>query len=245
VLVADVCQHLIRLSGEVRHPLNPHQPAPMLQYANDTLILLSIDIHVVQRLKSLLDDFSRTTGLHINFSNSTIVLMNVAKSALPLMLVSLGCHREGFPQTYLGLPLLNVKLNLFAFAPLISKADRYIASSQASLLNHMGHVVLMNSVLDTLPIYAMSALQLPVGVLELIDALHRAFLWVEDKNTSGVKCLVAWHICYQPKSHGGLGLGTSVSRIGACSSTFFTNSTWQRLCPRLGGLGHMQTMSPG
>jgi hypothetical protein len=46
----------------------------------------------------------------------------------------LGCRQESFPQTYLGLPLSVSKLPVSAFAPYISKADRYLASWQASLL---------------------------------------------------------------------------------------------------------------
>jgi hypothetical protein len=77
-----------------------------------------------------------------------LVPMNVEESALPQILLNLGCQREGFLQTYLGLPLSNIKLNLAAFAPLIRKADCYFVGWQASLLNHVGHVVLVNSVLD-------------------------------------------------------------------------------------------------
>jgi hypothetical protein len=38
----------------------------------------------------------------------------------------LGCREGLFPQTYLGLPLSNVKLPLSTFAPLIAKVDRYL-----------------------------------------------------------------------------------------------------------------------
>lgn len=41
-------------------------------------------------------------------------------------ITALGCRREGFPQTYLGLPLSNTKLRLSAFAPNIAKCDRYL-----------------------------------------------------------------------------------------------------------------------
>jgi hypothetical protein len=63
------------------------------------------------------------------------------------------------------------KLNLSAFAPLISAADRYLAGWQAALLNNpMGRGVLVNAVLDALPTYTMAALLLPQGVIESLDA---------------------------------------------------------------------------
>ena len=51
------------------------------------------------------------------------------------------------------MPLSNVKLNLSAFAPLIDRADRYLGGWQAALVNNMGHVVLVNAILDSALIY--------------------------------------------------------------------------------------------
>jgi hypothetical protein len=53
---------------------------------------------------------------------------------------------------------------------LISKVNRYPVGWKASLLNSMGHSVLVNSMLDALPTYAMLALQLPQGAIGSIDA---------------------------------------------------------------------------
>jgi hypothetical protein len=76
----------------------------------------------------------------------------------------LGCQVGSFPQTYLGLPLSDTKLRLSAFAPLISKSDRYPEGWQETVLNPMGRAVLVNVVLDSQLIYAMSVLQLPQGL---------------------------------------------------------------------------------
>jgi hypothetical protein len=121
--------------------------------------------------------------------------MHVDEATLPSMLQILGCQRKGFPQTYLSLPLSNVKLNISAFAPLVEKVDRYLSGWQASLLNPMGRAVLVNVVLDALPTYAMSALQLPQGIVDSIDAHRCAFLWSGTDRTSGALCLVAWESC--------------------------------------------------
>jgi hypothetical protein len=49
---------------------------------------------------------------------------------------------------------------------LISKVNHYLVGWKASLLNPMGHGVLVNSMLDALPTYAMSKLQLPQGAID-------------------------------------------------------------------------------
>lgn len=70
----------------------------------------------------------------------------------------------------------------------------------------MGRCVLVNSVLDALPTYIMSAMELSVGIVNSLDTRRRAFLWVGEDKTSGSLCMVAWERCCQPKEQGGLGL---------------------------------------
>jgi hypothetical protein len=74
---------------------------------------------------------------------------------------ALNCRVEGFPQTYLGLPLSAEKLRLAAFNPLIAKVDKYLSGWRALLLSIGGRLVLLNAVLDALPTFAMGALELP------------------------------------------------------------------------------------
>jgi hypothetical protein len=52
-------------------------------------------------------------------------------------------------------------------------------------------VVLLNSVLDALMIYAMGAMLLPPALLTIVEGLRRDFLWNVTEWPSGVKCLVA------------------------------------------------------
>ena len=122
--------------------------------------------------------------------------------------LTLGCSRQGFSQSYLGLPLSINKLSLSAFTPYIQKADRYLSSWQGNLLNKMGRTVLVNSVLDSQLVYLMSSLQLPPSVVHQVDRRRRAFLWSADKNGSCTPsaCLVAWENCCYPKESGGLGV---------------------------------------
>jgi hypothetical protein len=116
---------------------------------------------------------------------------------------ALGCRIEGFPKTYLGLPLSANKLVLADFAPLIAMIDHYLSGWSAILLSAGGRVVLLNAVLDALPIFAMSALELPLALLRTIEGLRRAFLWNVKGRPSGARCLVAWTEVCRPKLEGG------------------------------------------
>lgn len=135
LLVAETLQKLIRACADVLiHPVEQSGPCAVLQYADDTLILLKGDVQGVSVLKSVLDQFAAFSGLCSNFSKSTAVPIHMEDEAVQQCVQILGCRQESFPQTYLGLPLSVSKLPVSAFAPYISKADRYLASWQASLL---------------------------------------------------------------------------------------------------------------
>lgn len=100
----------------------------MLQYADDTLIVFKGDLHGVAVLKTILDRFASMTGLHINYAKSAVVSIHMSEQSVQAYVQTLGCRREGFPQTYLGLPLSTHKLSISAYTPYIHKTDRYLAS---------------------------------------------------------------------------------------------------------------------
>ncbi|XP_020150844.1 uncharacterized protein [Aegilops tauschii subsp. strangulata] len=79
IIIVDVLQRLVRRAsaeGRVTHPIDPSLPCPVLQYADDTLILCHADIPSVTHLKSLLDAFALATGLAINFHKSGFIPMH-------------------------------------------------------------------------------------------------------------------------------------------------------------------------
>jgi hypothetical protein len=123
IIVADVLQRLIRnawASGTIAHPLSPDTPCPVLQCADDTLILCKASTEVAACLKQVLDDFALATGLIINFHKSCFIPMDVGSGDAASMATFLGCPISSFPQPYLGLPLSPTKLPASAFAPLSS-----------------------------------------------------------------------------------------------------------------------------
>jgi hypothetical protein len=70
----------------------------------------------------------------------------------------------------------------------------------------MGRVVLADSVLGNLLIYAMCVTELPKEALDRLDAKRRAFLWTGSDKVRGARCLVVWdHVCMS-REDGGLGL---------------------------------------
>ena len=206
LLVADTLQALIKSATEIKHPIDDEAPGVVLQYADDTLIVIRGAAQSAQHLKTLLDLFSAATGLHINFNKSTLVPIHMTDSEISQCTEILGCRQEEFPQNYLGLPLSMSKLPNSIFNTYVDRSDRFLSSWQASLLNSMGRVVLINSVLDSQLVYIMSATQIPNEIIKQVDKRRRSFLWAGDKETSSAWCLVAWQNVCTTKDLGGLGI---------------------------------------
>jgi exonuclease III len=132
IVVVDVLQQAIKrtaLDGLLRHPVLEDQPCPVLQYADDTLIVIQGEVQQAKILKEILDDFANATGLKINFAKSTFVPINLSLQEGEQIAEALNCKVASFPQTYLGLPLSDTKLPKEAFLPYISSVEKRIGFS--------------------------------------------------------------------------------------------------------------------
>jgi hypothetical protein len=55
----------------------------------------------IAKLKEILDSFASSSGLHINYEKSTLVLIHISSDHARSLTESLQCKLEGFPQSYL------------------------------------------------------------------------------------------------------------------------------------------------
>ena len=224
LLVADSLQAMIRSAATVRSPVDSDSPCAVLQYADDTLLVLRGDVADVQALKNILQAFSEATGLKINYSKSTLVPIHMDAGLAAYCVTIMGCAQQSFPQNYLGLPLSASKLPVSVFSTYVDRTDKFLSSWQASLLNTMGRVVLINSVLDAQLVYIMSAMQIPQETISQIDKRRRSFLWA-GKNFQAANVLWPGPTFARQKNLRGLESGTSALTTSACCLTLSTAST--------------------
>jgi hypothetical protein len=83
---------------------------PIVQYADDTILIMRASQRELFTLKGLLESFSQSTGLRINYNKSCLVPLNLTLEKAQLLAGVFGCKLESLPFTYLGLPLGTTKL---------------------------------------------------------------------------------------------------------------------------------------
>jgi hypothetical protein len=69
----------------------------------------------------------------------------------------------------------------------------------------MGGLVLLNSVLSSLPMFMMSFFEVPKGVLKNLDHFRSRFFWQGSAIKHNYR-LSKWDILCRPKDQGGLGI---------------------------------------
>lgn len=192
--------------GTLLHPLGSDSFFPVLQYADDTLIIFRGDVQHAMVIKSLLTAFSEFSGLSINFHKSTLVPVCVDACVACDVAQLLGCPVSSFPCMYLGLPLSLHKITHGMLLPVIHKVDRRLSGWLATFLSWRGRLTLVNSVLAGIPSYFMSIFPWPKESISKLEGLLRAFFWQGKNKVKGGQCLVAWDRVKQPRRNGGLGV---------------------------------------
>ncbi|CAN6171910.1 unnamed protein product [Urochloa humidicola] len=206
LLVADLLHKMITdTNAQLLHPLVDDLPCPVIQYADDTLILIRAELPQVQRLKLVLDRFSTATGLQINYHKSTFVPIHVAPEVATLLAAELGCPISSFPQSYLGLPLSDTKLPVAVLNTFAIKVERCIPGWRTNLLSSASRLILSMVVLTSKVAYAMAVL-FSASTLALVDKPHRGMVWKGAVRCSGDDCQVAWEVACKAKDGGGPGI---------------------------------------
>lgn len=181
VLAADFLHTIANKAwqlGVLKHPLceNFGGDFPLIQYADDTLVILPADARILFNFKGLLRSFSDSSGLHVNFSKTFLVPINVNPEKTQHLANTFCCKVESMSFTYLGLPLGTTTPSFQDFSPLLCRIERKI-SGFSKMLSYQGRLILVNSVLTALPTFYMCSLQISPETIKQIDRYRKHCIW--------------------------------------------------------------------
>lgn len=123
---------------------------------------------------------------------------------------------------YLGVPSLHGRMSTSMYAPLIERIDGSLDGWKNKYLTLAGRHILAQSVLNTIPYYAMQTTYIPMGVCEKIEGKIRKFIWGSSYH------LIDWNTVTKAKHEGGLGL----QRLRDMNLTFLDKVGWQLINDR-------------
>ncbi|CAN0862950.1 Putative ribonuclease H protein At1g65750 [Linum grandiflorum] len=173
-------------------------------YADDALLFCDASPSQVRSLAAALICFECVTGLKVNWHKSTLIPVGEV-SQVGFLADILGCEVEVLPSSYLGLPLGARGCSTAVWEPVIRNVERKVESWKAKLLSFGARVVMIKSVLSSLPVYYLSILKAPLLVIERIEGLQKRFLWSGNRDKDKIHW-VAWELVKTPKRAGGLGV---------------------------------------
>ncbi|WVZ96120.1 hypothetical protein U9M48_041796 [Paspalum notatum var. saurae] len=127
----------------------------ILQYADDTVIFLDHDLEKARNMKVLLCLFEKLSGLKINFHKSEFFLFGQAKE----------CENDYSDLFgYLGLLMHYRKLRNSDWRHIEERFGKRLIGWKGKLLSVGGRLVLINSVLSSLPMFMLSFFAIPKGI---------------------------------------------------------------------------------
>jgi hypothetical protein len=176
-----------------------------LQYADDTLCIGEASIENLWTLKALLRGFELVSGLKVNFHKSCLLGTNVSTEFLGMASTFLNCKVGSFPFMYLGLPVGARAKSLSTWEPVLDRINAKINFWGNRYISLGGQIILLNSVLNSVPIFYLSFLKMPVKVIKKVEAIQRKFLWGGVGGRKKI-CWVSWRKVCQPRGRGRLGV---------------------------------------
>jgi len=149
-----------------------------LQFADDTLIFGEKSWANVRAMRVVLHLFAAMSELKVNFNKSELVGLNVPQSWLLEAASVLRCRVGSLPILYLGLPVGGDPRRRNFWDHVVNRIKSRLSGCKSRHHSFGGLLVLLQSVLTSLPVYALSFFKAPSGIIASIESLFICFFGV-------------------------------------------------------------------
>ncbi|KAL9683373.1 hypothetical protein QQ045_015194 [Rhodiola kirilowii] len=159
--------------------------APVISYlffADDSVFFMKATEQNASRLKAIFSEYEDLPGQRINAAKSEIIFSrNVAMSSRQLIKGIFAVKEVDRHTKYLGLPIVfsHNKVELFKY--LIENTWKRVMGWKELQLSVAGKEIMVKSILQALPLYAMMCFKLPDTICRRLAGIIRKFWWSGDK----------------------------------------------------------------
>lgn len=141
-----------------------------LLFADDNFVFFQARSEEAEYIKGLLTTYERFSGQSVNFQKSGIFFSsNVRRDKQVELADILGVHNEITASKYLGLPLLVGRSKTRVFGYLKEEASKRILRWQARPISQAGKLVLLRTMAQANPSYAMTCFVLPKSLCNNLE----------------------------------------------------------------------------
>ncbi|KAJ4783220.1 RNA-directed DNA polymerase (reverse transcriptase)-related family protein [Rhynchospora pubera] len=182
------------------------QPLTHSIYADDLLIMGATHEGEITAIKNILEDFGGASGLVVNPIKSKLWF----SKATPLEVCqrikqSLRAINAEEGEKYLGVCLSGRNSARKTGQMLLERMWSKLAGWKCSMLSHAGRLVLIKSVLTSLPVYYMNTERIPKGLIDQMMSLMEKFFWGKTEKARYLS-FISWKKVCTKIEDGGLGV---------------------------------------
>ncbi|XP_062080209.1 uncharacterized protein LOC133784961 [Humulus lupulus] len=175
-------------------------------FADDSYIFCKASNMEAHQVLQLLGIFERASGQKINYDKSSIFFSrNTLPQVRDTICGDMSIHEADDNSTYLGLPNILGRNKSVILGYLKDRIRHRIQSWESKFLSKAGKEILLKTVAQALPNYAMSVFLLPLDTSRDIERLMNKYWWSSSSKKSKGIHWQSWSRLSKPKESGGLG----------------------------------------
>eukprot|EP00253_Pinus_taeda_P002612 PITA_02612 len=175
------------------------------QFVDDIMLFGEVSIKEVRNIKRVLEIFMEASGMEVNKEKSYTFIFNTPGSIKAHLTRTLGFRQGDLPTKYLGNQLDIHPTRMKNWQDVIDKIKKRLASWSFRSLNIPNRIVLLKSILQSIPIYPLSIRETSKGVCTKLKEIFGKFVWGGPKQQRKW-ALVSWKNLVKRKEEGGLGI---------------------------------------
>ncbi|XP_060965673.1 uncharacterized protein LOC115711034 [Cannabis sativa] len=183
-------------------------PISHLLFADDSYVYCQASEEEANHVLTLLQLFERASGQKVNLNKSSAFFSSNTRADIRSRICGMMQVQEaGADSMYLGLPSTVGRNKNAVLGFLKEKMKKRISSWEGKFLSRAGKEVLIKSVVQSLPSYAMNVFLFPIGTCNELERMMASFWWKSKRannNGSGIVWM-NWEKMTRSKAAGGMG----------------------------------------
>ena len=191
-----------------------------LQFVDDTGLMGMARISEAVNFRTALDIYLKASGQKINEDKSSIYFFNTPQIIQNRIARILRFQIGSLPLMYLGIPLSLGAQRRDYWQGILDKFRSKVSHWTYRWLSSAGRLLLLKTVVQSLPIYRCCVQIPPSSFVRDFDAISRQFLW-SGNLLSSKWSLVKWEYVCRPKHAGGLGLRSMTLVVTALAAKLY------------------------